>query len=105
MFCTILLSIALLCMYITGNPDCWYGSPDIVLGCDECFIHVTSPLNEVEHESVEVKQKHVEDWGFRSQTLAQVTVFPFLQRHLTCNLDYSLVTSIAATKMEMIIMR
>lgn len=51
---------------------------------------------------MEVKQKHVEDWGFRSQTLARVTVFPFLQkqRHLTCNLDYSLVPSIAATKME-----
>lgn len=51
---------------------------------------------------MEEKQKHVEDWGFRSQTLAQVTVFPFLQkqRHLTCNLDYSLVPSIAATKME-----
>lgn len=53
-----------------------------------------------------VKQKHVEDWGFRSQTLAQVTVFSqyslFLQkqRHLTCNLDYFLVPSIAATKME-----
>lgn len=48
-------------MYITGNPDVWFGSPDIVLEFDECFIHMASPLKEVEHESMEMKQKHVEE--------------------------------------------
>lgn len=40
----------------------------------------------------EVKQKHIEERGFCSQTLAHITVFLFLQkqRHLTCNLDYFL---------------
>lgn len=40
----------------------------------------------------EVKQKHIEEHGFCSQTLAHITVFLFLQkqRHLTCNLDYFL---------------
>lgn len=89
-------------MFITGNPDSWPQSLDIVLGCDECFVHVASPENEVEHEYTEVKQKHVE-WGFHSQTLAQVTLFSFLQkqRHLACNFDYFLTISLfPATKLE-----
>lgn len=88
-------------MYITGNPDGLPRSLDIVLGCDECFVHVASPEKEFRHKSMEVKQK-VEEHGFRSQMLARVTVFSFLhkQRYLTCNLDHFLVPSIAATKME-----
>lgn len=85
-----------------GNPHGWHGSLDIVLGYDECFVHVASPENEVGLESMEVKQKHVKERGFRSQTLAQVTVFSFLHKqiHLTCNLDYFLVPSIVPTKMD-----
>lgn len=63
-------------MYVTGNPDGWHGSLDNVLECDECFIRVASPENEVGHKSMEVKQKNVEELGFCSQTLAQDLGFP-----------------------------
>lgn len=50
------------------------------------------------HESMEVKQKHVEERGFRSQTLAQIIVFSFndIQKQTHPLLDHFLVPGIAA---------
>lgn len=40
-------------MFITGNTDGLPRSLDIVLGCDECLVHVGSSENEFGHESME----------------------------------------------------
>lgn len=50
------------------------------------------------HESMEVKQKHVEERVFRSQTLAQIIVFSFndIQKQTHPLLDHFLVPGIAA---------
>lgn len=91
-------------MYITGNTDGLPRSLDIVLGCDECLVHVGSSENEVGHESMEFWGETKTYWRtwICSQTLAHITVFSFLrkQRHLICNLDYFLFPSIAATNDE-----
>lgn len=87
-------------MYITGNPDGWHGSLDNVLECDECFIRVPSPENEVGHKSMEVKQKNVEELGFCSQTLAQVFVLSFQQKQRHPTLTISLFPAYQQLKMK-----
>lgn len=52
---------------------------------------MASPEKEVGHESMEVKQKHVEERGFRSQTLAQIIVFSIIQKQTHPLLDHFLV--------------
>lgn len=57
---------------------------------------MTSPEKEVGHESMKVKQKHVEEWGYSRQTLAKIIVFLFLQKQTHPLLNYFLVPCIAA---------
>lgn len=59
---------------------------------------MASPEKEVGHESMEVKQEHFEERGFRSQTLAQIIVFSFndIQKQTHPLLDHFLVPGIAA---------
>jgi hypothetical protein len=91
-----------------GNPDCWHGPLDILLGDIESFIHIASQEEEltphgrasVEVQS-EVELKNVEDVGFRSEALAQVIVFSFLQKSRNPNLENFLIPCLAATKKEL----
>lgn len=57
---------------------------------------MASPEKEVGHESLEVKQEHFEERGFRSQTLAQIIVFSFIQKQTHPLLNHFLVPGIAA---------
>ncbi|XP_061185337.1 uncharacterized protein LOC133193418 [Saccostrea echinata] len=86
-----------------GNPDCWHGSLDILLGSMESFVHVAPPEEEISpggRASIEVKPKSVEERGFRSQTLAQIIVFSFLQKQRHPYLDNFLIPCMAATRKE-----
>ncbi|XP_062576069.1 uncharacterized protein LOC134237946 [Saccostrea cucullata] len=87
-----------------GNPDCWHGSLNILLGSMESFVHVAPVEEEIGpggRTSIEVKHKSVEERGFRSQTLAQAIVFSFLQKQRHPNLDNFLIPCMAATRNEL----
>lgn len=62
--------------------------------------------NEVEYEFMEVKQKYVEEYRFRSQIFVYIIVFLqyllFLQkqRYFICKFDYFFVFSIVVIKLE-----
>ncbi|XP_048744818.2 uncharacterized protein LOC125657928 isoform X2 [Ostrea edulis] len=87
-----------------GNRDCWHGSLDILLGSTESFIHVASVEEELSPGEIapfEVKLKNVEERRFRSQTLAQVIAFSFLQKASHPSLENFLIPCMAATKKEL----
>ena len=54
-------------------PDHWILFSDVMN-----VLFMWPPEKEIGHKSMEVKQKHVEERGYRRQMLAEITVFSFL---------------------------
>lgn len=89
--------------FVIGNPDCWHGSLDILLGNMECFVNVVPTENEISpgcRESVEMKLRSAEERGFRRQTLEQAIVFSYLQKQRHSTLNNFLIPCMAATRKE-----